>query len=187
ALPVDRQVSEHWAQDKRQVELSGEVTAGLVALARRARVTLGTVVQAGWALLLSRYSGENDVMFGLTVSGRPAELSGMESIVGLFINTLPLRARVPSDVAFVDWLRELQDNQVALQRFEYTPLVDIQRYSAVPRGSSLFDSIMVFGNYPQEELPESAVAEDGVFASVESLEQGNYPITFAVDLLERLR
>ncbi|WP_240196875.1 condensation domain-containing protein, partial [Nonomuraea lactucae] len=72
ALPVDRQVAEHWAQGRLRVELSDEVTDALVALARRARVTLGTVVQAGWALLLSRYSGENDVMFGLTVSGRPA-------------------------------------------------------------------------------------------------------------------
>ncbi|WP_240196986.1 condensation domain-containing protein, partial [Nonomuraea lactucae] len=87
ALPVDRQATAHWAQDRRRFELSAEVTAGLVGLARRARVTLGTVVQAGWALLLSRYSGESDVVFGLTVSGRPAELAGMESIVGLFINT----------------------------------------------------------------------------------------------------
>ncbi|WP_113698685.1 amino acid adenylation domain-containing protein, partial [Nonomuraea lactucae] len=189
AMPVDRQATVHWAQDRRQFELSGEVTAGLMALARRARVTLGTVVQAGWALLLSRYSGENDVMFGLTVSGRPAELSGMESIVGLFINTLPLRARVPSDVAFVDWLRELQDNQVAMQRYEYTPLVDIQRYSAVPRGTSLFDSIMVFGNYPEEELPENGDLPgepDGAFVPLESVEVGNYPITFAVELRERL-
>ncbi|WP_275888182.1 AMP-binding protein, partial [Nonomuraea lactucae] len=100
-----------------------------------------------------------------------------------------MRARVPSDVAFIEWLRELQDNQVALQRFEYTPLVDVQRYSAVPRGTSLFDSIMVFGNYPQEELPDGvAVPGNGLgFVSLESLEQGNYPITFAVDLDGSLR
>ncbi|WP_113702288.1 non-ribosomal peptide synthetase, partial [Nonomuraea lactucae] len=113
----------------------------------------------------------------------------MESIVGLFINTLPLRARVPEDVPFVEWLRELQDNQVALQRFEYTPLADVQRYSAVPRGTSLFDSIVVFGNYPQEELPDSEVAEGpaaGVFAPVDNVEQGHYALTVMVDLEKRL-
>nr|WP_281390719.1 non-ribosomal peptide synthase/polyketide synthase [Sphaerisporangium rubeum] len=187
-LPVDRQAADHWAQDKRQVVLSQDETAALTALARRARVTLGTVVQAVWALLLSRHSGERDVMFGLTVSGRPAELTGMESIVGLFINTLPLRVTVPADTPFVEWLRTLQDNQVAVQRYEYTPLSDIQRYSVVPRGASLFHSIMVFGNYPQEELPadlDTAPADDG-FLPTESLEQGNYPLTFAVDLVDRL-
>ncbi|WP_240196891.1 condensation domain-containing protein, partial [Nonomuraea lactucae] len=177
-LPVDRQATAHWSQDRRRVDFSREVTEGLEQLARRARVTLGTVVQAGWALLLSRYSGESDVMFGLTVSGRPAELAGMESIVGLFINTLPLRARVPSDVAFVDWLRELQDNQVAMQRFEYTPLVDVQRYSEIPRGTSLFASTIAFQNYP-------GLAEDDrklLFQSSElldSIELGNFPISIA--------
>ncbi|WP_275888231.1 condensation domain-containing protein, partial [Nonomuraea lactucae] len=95
---------------------------------------------------------------------------------------------MPSDVAFVDWLRELQDNQVAMQRFEYTPLVDVQRYSAVSRGSSLFDSIMVFGNYPQEELPEEETSRGGgEFTLLDSFEVGNYPITIAADLLDRLR
>ncbi|WP_240197362.1 condensation domain-containing protein, partial [Nonomuraea lactucae] len=177
-LPVNRQASTHWAQERVRLELPREVTEGLERLARQARVTLGTVVQAAWALLLSRYSGESDVMFGLTVSGRPAELTGMESIVGLFINTLPLRARVPSDVAFVEWLRELQDNQVAMQRYEYTPLVDIQRYSEVPRGTSLFDSIVVLQISPQSET--------GSFDLLDYVELGNYPLNVAVFAGERL-
>ncbi|WP_205314789.1 non-ribosomal peptide synthetase [Nonomuraea lactucae] len=189
-LPVDRQATEHWTQDRRRLELPVEVTESLVRLARRARVTPGTVVQAAWALLLSRYSGDGDVVFGLTVSGRPAELSGMESMVGLFINTLPLRARVPAETPFIDWLREMQDGQIAMQRFESTALSDIQRCSPIPRGTSLFDSIMVFGNFPQEEVPEEVdpdTEEGAAFAAVESVEQTNYPITFTVDLEERLR
>ncbi|MEO3810971.1 amino acid adenylation domain-containing protein [Sphaerisporangium sp. B11E5] len=187
-LPLDRQADEHWAQDHRRVRLSADVTNGLIDLSRRARVTLGTVVQAAWALLLSRYSGDRDVMFGLTVSGRPAELTGMESIVGLFINTLPMRIDVPGDVPFVEWLQRLQDNQVAIQRYEYTPLIDIQRNSAVPRGTALFTSIMVFGNYPQEELPEEGVptGERLLFTPVENVEQGHYPMTVMVDLEDRL-
>ncbi|GAA1265795.1 hypothetical protein GCM10009677_17400 [Sphaerisporangium rubeum] len=187
-LPLDRQADDHWAQDHRRLRLSVDVTNGLIDVSRRARVTLGTVVQAAWALLLSRYSGDRDVMFGLTVSGRPAELTGMEFIVGLFINTLPLRVEVPGDVPFVDWLRRIQDNQVAIQRYEYTPLIDIQRASAIPRGTALFTSIMVFGNYPQEELPEDGLptGERLLFDPVENVEQGHYPMTVMVDLEDRL-
>ncbi|WP_146231940.1 non-ribosomal peptide synthetase, partial [Lentzea atacamensis] len=182
-LPVDRLASSHYDQDRRRMRLDETVTAKLVELARRERVTLSTVVQAAWALLLSTYSGDDDVVFGLTVSGRPAELAGVESMVGLFINTLPVRAAVPGDTSFAEWLPSLQDNQVALQRFEYTPLVDVQRWSAVPHGRALFDSIVVFGNYPQEELPEDL---SGLQAA-DSVEQGNYPLTFAVDLERTLR
>ncbi|WP_240197012.1 condensation domain-containing protein, partial [Nonomuraea lactucae] len=189
-LPVDRPAAgRHGVQDFRRLELSREVTAGLVRLARRARVTLGTVVQAGWALLLSRYSGERDVVFGLTVSGRPVELAGMESMVGLFINTLPVRTRVPVDVPFVEWLRQLQDSQMAMRRFEYTPLADIQRCSEVPRGASLFDSVMVFGNYPDDEIPEGADLPGDVatvFTPLKSVELANYPIMIAVELRDRL-
>ncbi|WP_081902619.1 non-ribosomal peptide synthetase [Lentzea aerocolonigenes] len=182
-LPADRLAGSHYEQDRRRMRLDETVTGELVELARRERVTLSTVVQAAWALLLSTYSGDDDVVFGLTVSGRPAELAGVESVVGLFINTLPVRTVVPAETPFTSWLHELQDNQVALQRFEYTPLVDVQRWSAVPHGRALFDSIVVFGNYPQEELPEDL----GGLRATDSVEQGNYPLTFAVDLERTLR
>ncbi|WP_275888176.1 condensation domain-containing protein, partial [Nonomuraea lactucae] len=188
-LPVDRQATRQWTHDSRRLELSREVTTGLLELARQARVTPGTVIQAGWALLLSRYSGERDVVFGLTVSGRPVELPGVESMVGMFINTLPVRARVPADVPFIDWLRELQDNQIALQRFEHTSLTDIQKLSMVPHGTSLFDSIMVFGNYPEGELPEGDDRpgdNEALFAPSDLAERGHYPLTFAVELRDRL-
>ncbi|NKE60128.1 amino acid adenylation domain-containing protein [Lentzea sp. PSKA42] len=186
-LPTDRLAASHYAQDRRKTMLDEGVTTKLVELARRERVTLSTVVQAAWAKVLSASSGEDDVLFGLTVSGRPADLAGVESMVGLFINTLPVRAVVPADVAFTSWLRELQDNQVAVQRFEYTPLVDVQRWSAVPGGRALFDSIVVFGNYPHQELPDDLAAIPDGYATVDSVEQGNYPLTFAVDLERRLR
>ncbi|WP_191296541.1 non-ribosomal peptide synthetase, partial [Lentzea cavernae] len=186
-LPVDRLATNHYAQDRLKTRLSEGVTAKLVELARRERVTLSTVVQAAWAKVLSASSGEDDVLFGLTVSGRPGDLTGVESIVGLFINTLPVRTAVPADVPFTSWLRELRDNQVALQRFEYTPLVDVQRWSSVPGGRALFDSIVVFGNYPHRELPDDLAEVPDGYASVDSVEQGNYPLTFAVDLERTLR
>ncbi|NKE60127.1 hypothetical protein FXN61_26335 [Lentzea sp. PSKA42] len=99
-LPTDRLAASHYDQDRRRTQLSEGVTARLVELARRERVTLSTVVQAAWAKVLSASSGEHDVVFGLTVSGRPADLAGVESMVGLFINTLPVRAAVPVDTRF---------------------------------------------------------------------------------------
>ncbi|NKE63605.1 AMP-binding protein, partial [Lentzea sp. PSKA42] len=184
-LPADRLAASHYDQDRRRTHLDDGVTARLVELARRERVTLSTVVQAAWAKVLSASSGEDDVVFGLTVSGRPADLAGVESMVGLFINTLPIRAVVPEDVPFTSWLHDLRGNQVAVQRFEFTPLVDVQRWSAVPHGRALFDSIVVFGNYPQEEAPADTGEEWA--DAVESVEQGNYPLTFAVDLETTLK
>ena len=82
---------------EREVWLTAEATAALKTLAKQHQFTLNTLMQGAWSLLLSRYSGEEDVLFGITVSGRPASLPGVESMVGLFINTLPLRVRVPHD------------------------------------------------------------------------------------------
>jgi amino acid adenylation domain-containing protein len=132
----------------RRIRLSEEATAKLSDFARQHRLTLNTLVQGVWALLLSRYSGEDDVLFGVTVAGRPAELAGAESIVGLFINTLPLRVRVPPASSVRSWLATLQAQQSELQQFEYSSLVDIQGWSDVPRGVPLFESILVFENLP---------------------------------------
>ena len=92
----------------------------LQSLARQHRLTMATIVQAAWALLLSNYSRESEVLFGVTVSGRPANLLGVEKIVGLFINTLPLRVTVPSQVQLIDWLEELNQKQLQLQNILYT-------------------------------------------------------------------
>ena len=94
------------------MQVSGPVTAALKALGRQHRLTLNTIVQGAWALLLGRYSGESDVVFGAAVSGRPAALPGVESTIGLFLNTLPLRVRLASEKSLLAWLEELQAQQV---------------------------------------------------------------------------
>ncbi len=131
-----------------RIQLSEVDTKNLGDFARRHRLTLNTLAQGAWALLLSRYSGEDDVVFGVTMAGRPATLKSVESIVGLFINTLPLRTCVRSDQPMLSWLKELQAQQSELQHYEYSSLLDIQRWSEVPRGVPLFDSILVFENLP---------------------------------------
>ncbi|WP_093588682.1 non-ribosomal peptide synthetase [Lentzea waywayandensis] len=189
ALPVDRSVRDHWAQGRRRAELPESLTTGIMDLARRRRVTPSTVIQAAWALLLSAYSGDDEVVYGLTVSGRPADLPGVESMVGVFINTLPVRVRVSWERSFADWLGELQENQIAVQRYEFTALPDIKRWSELPRGSGVFDSIVVFGNYPQALLSEEEEESDDEdrFGAIDSIEQINYPIGLAIDLEDTLK
>ncbi len=160
----------------RQAGLTAAETATLQARARRSRVTLNTLLQAAWGLLLSRYSGCDDVVFGATVAGRPAELPGAESMLGLFINTLPVRLRV-GDGELGTWLERLQTAQAELRQFEHSPLLKVQTWSEVPRGKPLFDSILVFENYPREaSLQPGGDSPLGV-AEVRALEQTNYPLT----------
>ncbi len=128
------------------IQLSRATTASLQSLARQHHLTLNTLVQGAWAMLLSRYSGEEDVVFGATVSGRPTALTGAESMIGLFINTLPVRVQVSHEATLLPWLQELQTHQAQVRQHDYSPLVEIQGWSEVPRGQPLFESIVVFEN-----------------------------------------
>ena len=156
-----------------------EKTRVLEDFARRHHVTLNTLVQGAWAILLSRTSGERDVLFGVTVSGRPAELSGIESMVGLFINTLPLRVAVPPDAHVSSWLRSLFAQNLQLRQYEYTPLVDVQGWSEVPRGAPLFASLLVFENYPVNRSLSGRIGNVEI-GDTSAQEQTNYPITVSV-------
>lgn len=129
-------------------ELSVQDTDQLKALGRKHKLTLNTFIQGVWSLLLSRYSGADDVLFGVTVLGRPPSLGGVETMVGLFINTLPLRVHVPPDGVVWPWLKYLQEQQLSLQQYEYSSLIDIQGWSEIPRGLPLFNSLIVFENVP---------------------------------------
>ncbi|HLF28780.1 MAG TPA: amino acid adenylation domain-containing protein [Anaerolineae bacterium] len=161
---------------EQSIRLSSERTAALQQFSRQQRVTLNTLVQGAWALLLSRYSGQDDIVFGMTVSGRPAELRGVEEILGLFINTLPVRVRAPATGKLLPWLKELQAQQVELQQYEHSPLVQVQGWSEAPRGQPLFESLVVFENYPVDP----ALREAGKSLKVDHvrvMEKTNYPIT----------
>jgi natural product biosynthesis luciferase-like monooxygenase protein len=126
--------------------LSPADTAKLHDLHKRASVRTPVIVEAAWALVLSAFSAQDDVVYGLTRACRRSSIEGAERVLGLFINTLPVRAKLPSDLPVLDLCRQLRDQQVELRRFEHTPLVDILRLSEVPRGQSLFDSIIVFNS-----------------------------------------
>ncbi len=131
-----------------QLYLSAETSEALQAFSRRHQLTLNTVFQGAWAMLLNRYSGARDVVFGVAVSGRPPELPEVESIVGMLVNTLPARIEVTPGATLLPWLREIQERQVTMRKYEYTPLMQIQAWSEVPKGTQLFESIVGFENHP---------------------------------------
>ena len=170
---------------KQQVHLNSATTSALQNLARQQRLTLNTLAEGAWAVLLSRYSGEEDVVFGVTMSGRPATLDGIEEMAGAFINTLPLRVRVADDETLLPWLHNIQARLAELRRYEYSPLVEVQGWSEVGRGQPLFDSILAFENYPVEVALREQVNRLGI-GDVHFSAKTNYPITVVIVPGERL-
>ncbi|MBC1278312.1 amino acid adenylation domain-containing protein [Nostoc sp. UCD121] len=156
--------------------LSATITTALQSQAQQYHLTLSTFVQAAWALLLSRYTDESEVLFGATVSGRPPTLLGVESMVGLFINTLPVRVKVPTATPLWQWLRQLQTQQVERSQYSWCPLVEIQAISEIPPELPLFESIVVFENYPHD----TSLSNPGGSIQITKrrvIEQTNYPLT----------
>ncbi|WP_353737207.1 SDR family NAD(P)-dependent oxidoreductase [Moorena sp. SIO3B2] len=144
-------------------------------------MTIATLVNAAWALLLSRYSGESEVLFGVTVSGRPANLLGVENMVGVFINTLPLRVQVSPKAQLIPWLQELNEKQLQLQTNCYIPLVEIQKLSQVPAGVALFQNILVFENYP--DISWLKWSSNLKITEIEGFSKINYPLSLITGVI----
>jgi amino acid adenylation domain-containing protein len=160
---------------EQQLQLSAHLSAALRELARRHQLTLNTLMQGAWALLLGRYSGADDVVFGATVAGRPTDLTGFDTMVGLFINTLPVRVMIAPAAELLPWLAQLQQRQFELRQFEHSTLIQVQAWSEVPRGQPLFESLLVFENYPLD----SSLREHAGALSIRherSVQRTNYPI-----------
>jgi len=165
-------------QRELEVRLSAESSDSLRSLARRRHLTLNTFVQGAWSLLLSRYSGEREIVFGAIVAGRPPELPEVESMVGMFVNTLPARVKVDPAARLLAWLADLQERQVEFRQFEYTPLQAIQAWSELPRGTQLFETILGFENQPAGESVDTGV-EELRLTEVTFSERTNLPISVA--------
>jgi myxalamid-type nonribosomal peptide synthetase MxaA len=165
-----REVGEHGRIER---VLGKETTVALQQAARERRVTLGTLLQGAWAAVLSRFSGDRDVVFGVTVSGRPTDLPGSESMLGCFINTLPVRIDCSPDGPVGPWLAALQESQVEMRRHEHSPLVSVREWSDAPSDQQLFESILVFENF------------DAGFAAQEDhaprVQRTNFPLVVLVE------
>ncbi|EJM80943.1 non-ribosomal peptide synthetase [Pseudomonas sp. GM60] len=159
-IPSDRPFLREHAGDSggmivgdRYTRLDARDGAQLRELAQAHQLTINTFAQAAWALVLRRLSGDRDVLFGVTVAGRPVEMPEMQRTVGLFINSIALRVKMPEDdqrCSVRQWLSGLLDSNMQLREYEYLPLVSIQENSELPKGQPLFDSLFVFENAPVE-------------------------------------
>ncbi|QXQ16511.1 non-ribosomal peptide synthetase [Pseudomonas tolaasii] len=171
---------------EQQVHVVGaEQVRHLARFAREQKVTLNTMLQAAWLLVLQRYTGQPTVAFGATVAGRPTELAGALQQIGLFINTLPVIARPDPQLSVADWLQQVQDINLGLREYEHTPLFDIQRWAG-QGGEALFDSLLVFENYPVSEALQRGAPDGLSFGAVASREQTNYALTLGCNLGEEL-
>jgi len=166
-------VAEHFAS------LDQETTTELLALVRAQRLTLSTVVQGTWALLLSHYSATPSIVFGAAFSGRPAELPGIESLVGPCVNNLPIRVTVTPEESLLPWLSALQQHQFMLAEHQYASVEQIQNWSSVPGRYRLFDSLIVFQNYRVDDAARR-LGSDARLVPLAAPEATNYPLTIVV-------
>ena len=182
-LAIDRSIGSAPAEVKRvdscSFTLSKNFADSLKSLARTHRVTLNTVVQGAWSILLSRYSSEQDVVFGAVLSGRPPDLPGVESIVGLFVNTLPARVNVDGDVTLIPWLQALQLDQATMRQYEYSSLMQVQAWSGVPGGQPLFHTVLAFQNW-LGDFPSGQMTPDLQVTELETQETSDQPLTLQV-------
>lgn len=163
---------------EQETHLSESVTTALKTLAQENGVTLNNFVQGAWALLLSIYSSEEDVVFGVTRACRRSTFAGADSVIGPFINTLPMRLSVLGDAVLMDWLQGIRRQHVAVRQYEHTPLMKIQEWGETPRGVSLFDTILVFENYELGSYLRS-LGESWSNREYQLLEQTNYPLALS--------
>ncbi|MFM0609409.1 amino acid adenylation domain-containing protein [Paraburkholderia sediminicola] len=178
--PQQREPSSHdWS-----TRLADSLRIRLLQAAQRAQVTLNTLMQGAWAILLARYGGRHRAAFGVTVSGRPADLPGVEQMMGLFINSVPLWVDAPAGAPTTDWLRELHTLNHALREHEHTPITRIQQWTG-RSGDNLFDTLFVFENYPLDRVLE-ADGDGLTIRALQSADRTHYPLTLAVLPRERL-
>ncbi|SDT84455.1 non-ribosomal peptide synthetase [Desulfobacula phenolica] len=163
-LPYDlgshRQEGYPLKSEELHLEVKDPLFTNLKATARKCKVTLNTLIQAAWCIILSRYSGHKHIVFGSLVSGRSSVLEGIETMIGMFLNTLPLHIKVDAKASFKDWLKYVHIQQTLLHEHEFSPLAKIQQWSELPRGIPLFESVIDTNNTHQvkEESDETVLA-----------------------------
>jgi natural product biosynthesis luciferase-like monooxygenase protein len=162
---------------RRSVACSREATNRIHEAAREGDVTVSTLVNAAWGLVLSRYTGDPDVVFGATRAGRKGTIEGADDMVGVFINTVPVRVRMEKDRSVRSWLQELRRQWVDHRPYEHAPLTQIQGWTDVPRTDLLFESLVVFERYHLQTHLRQAREEQWSSREVRLLQHTGYPFT----------
>ncbi len=164
------------------VTIDTNLTTELLGYAKQNHVTVNTLVQGAWAYLLSRYTNQNEVAFGATVSGRDSSIEGIENRIGLYINTIPVCTQIDANSSVVTWLQELQQGHtIGREEYNYVPLGKIQTVSGIKE--ALFDTLLVFENYPVDE--NSLQSDKGLqVENVYNHEQTNYVLAISFSLVD---
>ncbi|MFE7404307.1 condensation domain-containing protein, partial [Streptomyces sp. NPDC057557] len=163
-----------------ELALDADTTASLTQRARSLGVTPSTMVQTAWALVLAQHTGRDDVVFGATVSGRPVEVAGAETMVGLFINTLPVRIRLRPAETLAGLVTRVQQEQAGLMPHHHYDLPSIKQLSGLRGDTPLFDSLLIYENYPSAPAGAVGAAEDGGglrIAGFRGRDATHYPLT----------
>ncbi|TKH45331.1 hypothetical protein C1I60_07305 [Paenibacillus terrae] len=163
-------------------DLGEDMAKQIELLAKQHQVTVSMLMQAAWGILLQRYNNSRDVVFGNVVSGRPADIPGIENMVGLFINTVPVRVQTEEGETFAQLLKKLQEQYLASHAYDTYPLYEIQALTG--QKQSLINHVMVFENYPVEErlgqLRQNDSGEMDITA-IEAFEQTNYDFVLTIE------
>lgn len=165
-----------------KMQLTPELVEKLTVFSEEKQLTINTLIQGAWSYLLSKYTSQKTTVFGATISGRNAPISGIEERVGLYINTIPVISTLSDNMLISEWLNEIQlDHVVAREEYSYLPLSSIQELSSFKE--SLFDTLLVFENYPVDESSLEEL-DDLSIEGVEANENTNYVITLIVSATE---
>ena len=177
--PAVAPVSGHATFGEESTCLEEDITQALQNTARENQITLNTVLQGAWALVLGHYQNSTNPVFGAAYSGRPPEISGIEGMVGPCVNNLPVRAKISAETPASAWLKQLQREQFNASQHQYNSIEQIQSWSGIPWRYRLFDSLIVFQNYASsgaiEQLSERVTVE-----VADAPESTNYPLTLTV-------
>ena len=148
--------------EEQSILLSAATSDGLESFVQRHNITLNILLQGAWSILLSRYSGDDNILFGSITSGCPQELPEAAGMTWLFTNILPLRARVNGDDFIVPWFKKIYADNVEKDQYSYCSLSDIQKWSAIPGNMPLFEILFIFNNYPTDSLTSQSGEENDV-------------------------
>ncbi len=158
--------------ERQEIMVPLSTTTGLLALARQHQLTLNTLIQGAWALLLARVSGKENVLFGAIVSGRPASLTGVEDMVGFFNTILPVYAQITPAQDLLPWLKDLQAQQAESRQYEYSAMNVLRMACGISADKMLFESYLVFENFPFDDfvLQQFEVWKTGTIAALAQTE-----------------
>ncbi len=179
--PKRRVKNGEYIQEAYSQVIDEDETTDLNRLARKHQVTVNTLFQTSWGVLLQKYNNTDDVVFGVVVSGRPSEIEGIENIIGLLINTIPIRIKCPESVEFSQLLTDIQKNSISSKSYEYLSLAEIQANSALK--GNLIDHIFIFENYPLQDKIKNAGAYQYLGFKIEEMEiqeQTNYDLDISI-------